>query len=351
MGVAVTPHTPSRDAVLAALRAVVLREDPYGPFGGLPEQVRIDRGKDFLAKAVTAALGALKASQDDLPAYAPHLKGTVESLNRSVERMHLVALPGYVRAPAPGKRPRRPADHARLMDFATFTADLLGWVEWWNTQHRPAPLGGRTPLEAWQADPTPLDDIPAAELWVLTLEDDGRMRTLTTRGVRWRGRDYVVAWMTGQAGRKVRVRWMPHHGHAIEVYGPATGRHLGSAHLADAATGEQITAVRRARATRARRLKADLEAAEKLRRPRYAAATSPSAPRRLGALTAAEADGELAAGEGADLSALALPDLISPAPSPATWRAPNSSPPRASNRPPGTRPSHQAGRTAGEGTA
>ncbi|WP_347599654.1 Mu transposase C-terminal domain-containing protein [Streptomyces sp. B6B3] len=212
MGVAVTPHTPSRDAVLAALRAAVLREDPYGPFGGLPEQVPIDRGKDFLAKTVTAALGALKATQDDLPAYTPHLKGTVESLNRSVERMHLVALPGYVRAPAPGKRPRKNPGRARLMDFATFTADLLGWVEWWNTEHRPVPLGGRTPLEAWQADPTPLDD-----LWALTLEDDGRVRKLTTRGIRWRGRDYAAAWMTGQAGRKIRVRWMPHHDHAIEV--------------------------------------------------------------------------------------------------------------------------------------
>jgi putative transposase len=56
VGVAVPP-TPSRDAVLAALRAAVLREDPYGRVGGLPEQVRIDRGKDFLAKTVTAALG------------------------------------------------------------------------------------------------------------------------------------------------------------------------------------------------------------------------------------------------------------------------------------------------------
>ncbi|MGW2986478.1 hypothetical protein [Streptomyces goshikiensis] len=41
MGVAVTPGYPSRESVLAALRAAVLRVDPFGPQGGLPERVRV----------------------------------------------------------------------------------------------------------------------------------------------------------------------------------------------------------------------------------------------------------------------------------------------------------------------
>ncbi|MFD7483614.1 hypothetical protein [Streptomyces mirabilis] len=79
----------------AALRSAVLREDPYGPFGGLPEKVRVDRGKDFLSRTVTAAFGLLDVTVEDLPAYTPHLKGTVEGLNRAVESMFLTALPGY----------------------------------------------------------------------------------------------------------------------------------------------------------------------------------------------------------------------------------------------------------------
>ncbi|KPI19751.1 Integrase catalytic region [Actinobacteria bacterium OK006] len=94
-GVAVMPGDPSRESVLAALRSAVLREDPYGPFGGLPEKVRVDRGKDFLSRTVTAALGLLDVTVEDLPAYTPHLKGTVEGLNRAVESMFLTALPGY----------------------------------------------------------------------------------------------------------------------------------------------------------------------------------------------------------------------------------------------------------------
>ncbi|MGW7333523.1 integrase catalytic domain-containing protein, partial [Streptomyces sp. NPDC054840] len=78
MGVAVTPGHPSRESVLAALRAAVLREEPFGPQGGLPEKVRVDRGRDFLSKAVTAAFNALDVTVEDLPAYTPHLRGTVE---------------------------------------------------------------------------------------------------------------------------------------------------------------------------------------------------------------------------------------------------------------------------------
>ncbi|WP_250570030.1 hypothetical protein [Streptomyces sp. CJ_13] len=75
---------------------------------------------------------------------------------------------------------------------------------------------------------------------------------------------------------------MPHHDHRIEVYHAATGRYLGPADLADQATEEQVSAVRRARAARARRLKKELEASQ---RERYAAVNQPEAPRRLGALT------------------------------------------------------------------
>ncbi|NGO73847.1 transposase family protein [Streptomyces boncukensis] len=55
---------------------MVLREAPYGPFGGLPEQVRFDRGKDVLSRTVATALTALDADLTLLPPYSPHPKGT-----------------------------------------------------------------------------------------------------------------------------------------------------------------------------------------------------------------------------------------------------------------------------------
>lgn len=322
-GTAVTPGHPSRASILAALRAAVLRTGPYGPAGGVPEHLRVDRGRDFLSKTVLGAFGVLDTDVDDLPAYSPHLKGTVENLNRSADRMLFAALPGYTITPAPRRAKKADPDAPPPLTFEEFTAEVLDWVHWWNIEHRPASLNSRTPTEAWQADPTPLSDIPEAALWGLMLEDDGRVRKLTSHGVRWRGRDYVGAWMAGQAGRSVRIRHMPHHDHEIEVCDP-TGRHLGTAHLAEAATPEQLDALRRARTARARRLREETKKAEALRRQRYAPATTPMPAQRLGAVTAAEADQELAAAAHSDLAALALPDLIPPAQPPEDWNNPAS---------------------------
>ena len=318
-GVVVTAGYPSRESVLAALRCAVLRTGPYGPFGGRPEKVRMDRGRDFLSRAVQDALVALDVTVVELPAYTPHLKGTVEGLNRSVERMFLASLPGYVRQPRSGRRGAAPKDEV-LLSFQEFTDRLLAWVGWWNTEHRPTALGGMTPLQAWDSDPTPLREVPPQDLWTFTLEDGGT-RKLTTRGVAFKGRGYVGAWMTGHAGIQVRVRYMPHHDHEVECFHVTTGRHLGTAYLADQATEEQVRAVRRERKARTRALAKDLEASRDLER--YAAAAQPGAPRRLGAVTALEAERELAQSTVTDLSALALPDLVPCGPPSSDWRTPD----------------------------
>ncbi|MBC9715721.1 transposase [Streptomyces sp. TRM66268-LWL] len=319
-GLAVTPNTPTRASILAALRSATLRTGPYGPFGGLPENVRFDRGRDFLSRTVSTALTALDADITILPPYSPHLKGSIENLNLNVSRMLFAALPGYT-PKQPRRRPDRRPHTAPPMSFAAFTEELLTWAHWWNTEHRPAELHGATPLEAWQSDATPLNDIPAQDVWSFTLEDDGRTRTITSHGVRFKNRHYLADWMTGQAGREVTVRFMPHHTHEIEICTPH-GRHLGTAYLADQATEEQRTELRRTRAQRARRLRAEAKAAEQLRHTRFAPATEPGQPRRLDATTATEAARELDQHQHTDLAALALPDLIPPAPPPADWAIP-----------------------------
>ncbi|RAJ29270.1 Mu transposase-like protein [Kitasatospora sp. SolWspMP-SS2h] len=318
-GVAVTPGVPSRASILVALRSAILRTGAYGPVGGRPETVRIDRGKDFLSATVTAAFDAFGTAVDDLPAYSPHLKGSIENLNRSAARMLFAALPAH-RAKQPRRRPDR-LTTAPAMSFEDFTAEVLAFVTWWNTQHHPDGLQGRTPLEAWNEDPTPLTDIPQADLWSFTLEDDARTRRITSHGVRFKSRDYLADWMTGQAGREVRVRFMPHHTHEIEVCDPA-GRRLGTAHLADHATPEQLTALRQARARRAGRLRTEAKAAEQLRHQRFAPTTTSATARLLDAVTAPEATRELSRHHESSLSALALPDLIPPTPAPPDWPTP-----------------------------
>jgi putative transposase len=175
VGVAVTPHEPARDAVLAALRTGISRADPYGPYGGLPTRVRVDRGKEFLCRTVARALGGFAVPVEDLPAYTPYRKGTIEALNDAVEEMFLVSLPGYTRRARPVGA-HRPDEVGDLLSFADFVEALLGWVRWWNTGHRPSGLAsGLTPMAAWEADPTPVEDVPEEQLAFFALEDDGRV--------------------------------------------------------------------------------------------------------------------------------------------------------------------------------
>ncbi len=323
VGVALTPHQPARDAVLAALRTGISRQDPHGPFGGLPGRVRVDRGKEFLCKTVERALGAFAVPVDDLPAYKPYRKGTIEALNGAVEEMLLVSLPGYTHRARPAEA-YHPDPVGELLSYPDFVKVLLDWVRWWNTEHHPAGLAdGLTPLAAWEADPAPVEDVAQERLAFFALEDDGRVRKITTNGIRWRCRAYVAPWMVGHVGTRIRLRYLPHYDGQIEVFSAEyPDRHLGTAHLADEATLEQRRALALVRDNKARQLKADLKAAEKLRKTRYSATTTAAAPRPRRMVTSFEAQAEIARSRAGDLAARALPDLIPPREPPASWARP-----------------------------
>ncbi|WP_425337997.1 Mu transposase C-terminal domain-containing protein [Streptomyces violaceorubidus] len=327
VGVAVTPHEPGRDAVLAALRTGISRAGPYGPFGGLPGRVRVDRGKEFLCRTVVRALGGFAVPVEDLPAYTPYRKGTIEALNSAVEEMFLVSLPGYTRRARPLGVHRR-EEVGDLLSFADFVKALLDWVAWWNAEHHPAGLeDNRTPRQAWEADATSLEDVPEEQLAFFALEDDGRVRKMSTSGVRWRRRFYIAAWMVGHVGTRVRLRYLPHYDGQIEVFSAEhPDQHLGTAYLAEEATLEQRRALSSVREKKARALKADLKAAEKLRRTRYTATTTPDVPRPRRAITGQQARTEIASAKAADLAARALPDLIPPRDPPTGWIHPRPRP-------------------------
>ncbi|MFI7055489.1 Mu transposase C-terminal domain-containing protein [Streptosporangium canum] len=316
-GTTITPGPPNRASVLTALRAALLQQEPYGPMGGVPKLVRIDRGKDFLSRTVAGALGAFGVHVEPLAPYSPYLKGTVEAINGAAEKMLLSSMPRYSRAQKLiNNKPVDPDQPA--LTFESFVREVLAWTSWWNTEHRQPALDDRTPLQAWHDDPTPIDSVAAEAIWAFTLEDDGKERVITKKGISWgtRGHLYIGPWMGGLAGEKVRIRFMPNHDHEIEVFNARTGAHLGQATLVDRADNELMTELRRKRDSRARQLRADLRAAERLRRKRYAASTTAEPARPLDAITTTAALAELAGAADRQLAQLANPDLFPLGPPP-----------------------------------
>jgi len=321
MGAAVTPGYPNRESILTALRAAILTEPPYGPAGGLPTTVRVDRGLDFLAATVKKALGAFAVTLDDLPAYSPHLKGTVEGRNKHIKRMLIAALPGFTR-PQTLRNGKPVAEHPPML-FEPFTGHVFRWIDQWNREHTPAGLDGLTPLEAWLADPTPIDVPSREDLRLFTMEDDnGRVLILGNKGVRWRKHDYVDDWMEGKTGLKVRIRHMLHHEDDIEIFDAATLRYLGPGYRTGRKDPELVKRVKKKRAAEIKAMKKDLRAAERRRAERYAPVSEPAPPRLIGQLSDLEAELERGYQPLEDLARLASPAAVPRRPMPAEWVRP-----------------------------
>lgn len=293
MGWAVTPHYPHRGSILAALRSCILTDDVHGPAGGLPRRIRIDRGKDFLSQAVTQAMGSFGVHVQVLPPYTPHLKGSIENLNRAATSMFFSTLPRYTKAQKLDAK-RRVGEKDPALTFEGFVELFARWVRTRNAGHHMADHGGITALESWNTDPTALQEPPVGDLHVFLTEAERSTRIIHGHGIRWQGRDYIGAWMTGRTGTQVRIRFQPHHPRAIEVFHAQSHQHLGTAHLADEASEAEISAVYQARDERVRRIRRDLAEAQRRRRRRFQPATQPGPARLAGTMTRKQAAAELA---------------------------------------------------------
>ncbi|KOG54412.1 hypothetical protein ADK76_23365 [Streptomyces griseoflavus] len=291
LGYAVTPVSAHRGSVLAALRASLLREAPYGPAGGRPTAVRIDRGADFLSKTVTAAFAVIDVRVRVVK--KPHLKGSVERTNATSVTRFFADLPRYTKAQKLDHK-RRTGESDPPLTFDGLVTLLDRYIRQHNTEYvRKAT--GMTRMQAWEADTAPLRDVPADVLHQFMLESDGRGRLVTSKGIEIAGRHYTGPCISGRKGERMRVFWMPHHDDTIEVYEFHSNRYLGTCELADRADRQTVNEVHQAREKLEEQARAILKRAAALRRTQFAPFTQPGEPlKELGkTLTRRQAEAEL----------------------------------------------------------
>lgn len=261
---------PSQESVFAALRVAILTEPPHGPFGGVPAAIRWDRGKEFLAGAVTAAAKELAIDARPLPPYSPYLKGTVERLHESIEVMLLAHLPGFTHGPR--KVGGRPIDEtAPLLTLDHLVELFANFATEYNTVHPHGSLHGATPIDTWRADTTPLVAVPRDRLSYLLLAR--QTRVITKKGISIFGVQYNAAELVGLVGERVEVRYMPHRDESVEVF--YRGAHLCTAWILDAIEHEEARRLLARRAEQARWLARQHHAASQKRRARFATMTEP----------------------------------------------------------------------------
>ena len=94
MGYAVNEIQTAAD-VHAALRQAIEVVPERGPFGGKPDAICWDNGKEFLADSVTDVVARLGIMPLPADPYQPQQKGKIERFNRTLDESFLAHLPGY----------------------------------------------------------------------------------------------------------------------------------------------------------------------------------------------------------------------------------------------------------------
>lgn len=200
--------------VIAAFRAGICEDAERGPFCGIPETLRWDNGREFLAESVTEVAVAVGCLPQPAPPFSPHLKGKIERFNRTLEQSLLSGLPGYVHG-------ARKADGSlyggdERISFEHFVELFEAFIRSYNLERAHKGLDGRTPEQAWRSDSSPIRTIPAEKLrWMLL---PSAMRKVAKDGIHFARQMFVCAELTSLVGEEVEIRYMPHDTRSVDVY-------------------------------------------------------------------------------------------------------------------------------------
>ncbi len=172
-------------------------------------------GLDFLSDLMTESTLRMNIVPVALPAYSPQLKAPVERFFGTLKRGCLSVLPGYTDS---GKDLREELLLARkaLPELALVT-EIKTWMDSYNAEHVHSTLG-MTPLQAWQADATPLHFATNAQLWEDFLIS--KKARVGKAGIRFTKHDYtdVESKLMAYIGRDLEIRHLPHDRSFIEVF-------------------------------------------------------------------------------------------------------------------------------------
>jgi putative transposase len=234
----------------------------------VPCRLRWDHGLEFAAGAVEHASLALGVELDPAAPYAPHEKGKIERLHRTIGESFVATLPGYTAGPRDVRGRLEDAGEPLLLSW--LVEAFAGWVVDYNMKRPHRALHGSTPLDRFNGDPTPLR---------LVAPEDAR-RLLTARrsaqvrrdGVHLGGLPYIAVELTELVGETVELSYAPHDQRSVEVYW--RGAWLCTAIPQHALTGAQQAQIMAERHAYAGELRRRQKRATRRARTRLAPATA-----------------------------------------------------------------------------
>lgn len=271
--VAVPGRRPDAAMVSACIVAAISPHDVGGTtVGGIPGSTRWDQAKEFGAGMVTQLALRVGFDAHMVPPYSGHLKGKVERVGQTVQAEVASLCTGYTHDATTlgAKMPFR----AEPITERLLRARLTEWVEHYNTERPHSSLEGRTPLEVWVEDATPLRwadrDLLRDSFMV-----EPRLRKVGKKGVFFRRKWWLGVDLLDHVNRQAEVRYPVGDDSFIEIY-------LNNEWLCTAQPAETLTATERRALSKARNAQYKaaraIQDASRQRRSRANAATSADSP-------------------------------------------------------------------------
>jgi len=237
-GYFISLDAPSALNTALALRHAIWRKaDPNWIISGVPEQLYVDNGSDFISEHIEQACMALKIRLTHSLPRRPRGRGKIERLFRTINDMFLPDLPGHLIQGKPLSVPALSLNELRSR-FEAFVGSVY--------HQRLHGSTGEAPVSRWEkggflpAMPDSLDQLD------MLLVHVPKPRKVLRDGIRLLGRRYVEPTLAAFVGEQVTVLYDPRDLTEVHVYyeGEFVCRALSPEHLA-APTLREIERARR----------------------------------------------------------------------------------------------------------
>ena len=138
----------------------------------------------------------------------------MERVGRTLDQEFLSGLPFYTQGPRAVDGQLYGPDAPPMAWSCSPAGSLPGSAS--TTPPAALELGGQTPLQRWDADATPIREVPGEQLrWLLMADVE---RTIGRDGMHFGGCTFIARELNGLVGERVQVRYTPHDLRQIEVF-------------------------------------------------------------------------------------------------------------------------------------
>ncbi len=190
---------PDRFMVAAAIRDAMLTGD-HKPFGGVPDEIWVDNGKDLIARHVRQLAQGLGIMLFPGPPHEPQVRGIVERFHETLDTRLWATLPGYVGRNVVERNPKARAE----LTLAELDQRFHSFIDRYHQEIHSAT--GQTPLAFWQEHATPL---PVDERLLDVLLKEPAHRHVLKEGIKYAGEQYWHPELAVLVGEEVLVRAAP----------------------------------------------------------------------------------------------------------------------------------------------